>query len=105
MNGQLTGCQWRMGWFKVCFSSSLSEPSFGHFNKDGTLDVVIEEDNGNGTKRVSLVKVIVQKHLLSTILSTKKHLLSTKKKQKLILPFGFVHVRLKPQYMEPIVTV
>lgn len=31
----------------------LSEPSFGHFNKDGKLDFVIEEDNGNGTKRVS----------------------------------------------------
>lgn len=33
-------------------SLSLSEPSFGHFNKDELLDVVIEEDAGNNTKRV-----------------------------------------------------
>uniref|UniRef100_A0A3Q1IMF1 FAM234A/B beta-propeller domain-containing protein n=1 Tax=Anabas testudineus TaxID=64144 RepID=A0A3Q1IMF1_ANATE len=32
-------------------SSVLSEPSFGHFNKDGLLDVVVEEDIGNYTKR------------------------------------------------------
>lgn len=31
----------------------FSEPSFGHFNKDGLIDVVIEEDIGNNTKRVS----------------------------------------------------
>lgn len=29
-----------------------SEPSFGHYNKDGILDVVIEEDAGNNSKRV-----------------------------------------------------
>ncbi|KAJ3608454.1 hypothetical protein NHX12_025501 [Muraenolepis orangiensis] len=31
------------------------EPSFGHFDKDGTLDVVIEEDVGNNTKRVRIL--------------------------------------------------
>ncbi|XP_042364418.1 protein FAM234A [Plectropomus leopardus] len=36
-------------------SSVLSEPSFGHFNKDGLLDVVIEEDIGNNTKRVIIL--------------------------------------------------
>lgn len=35
-------------------SRSFSEPSFGHFNKDGLLDVVVEEDIGNYTKRVTL---------------------------------------------------
>ncbi|KAJ8364244.1 hypothetical protein SKAU_G00130750 [Synaphobranchus kaupii] len=36
-------------------SRLLSEPSLGHFNKDGTPDVVIEEDIGNGTKRVIIL--------------------------------------------------
>lgn len=36
-------------------SSVLSEPSFGHFNKDGLLDVVIEEDVGNYTKRIRIL--------------------------------------------------
>lgn len=36
-------------------STVLSEPSFGHFNKDGKLDIVIEEDNGNSTKRVVIL--------------------------------------------------
>ncbi|KAM7381854.1 hypothetical protein PAMA_012623 [Pampus argenteus] len=34
-------------------TSVLSKPSFGHFNKDGLLDVVVEEDIGNNTKRAS----------------------------------------------------
>lgn len=38
--------------FLVCVQL-FSEPSFGHFNKDGVLDVVVEEDIGNFTKRVS----------------------------------------------------
>ncbi|RXN25872.1 protein FAM234A-like [Labeo rohita] len=33
-------------------SSLLSAPTFGHFNKDGILDIMIEEDIGNKTKRV-----------------------------------------------------
>nr|XP_046233111.1 protein FAM234A [Scatophagus argus]XP_046233112.1 protein FAM234A [Scatophagus argus]XP_046233113.1 protein FAM234A [Scatophagus argus] len=36
-------------------SSVLSEPSFGHFNKDGVLDVVVEDDIGNYTKRVIIL--------------------------------------------------
>ncbi|KAL3051269.1 hypothetical protein OYC64_001521 [Pagothenia borchgrevinki] len=36
-------------------SSVLGEPSFGHFNKDGVLDVVVEEDIGNYTKRVVIL--------------------------------------------------
>lgn len=35
-------------------SLSFSEPSFGYFNKDNVFDVVLEEDIGNNTKRVSL---------------------------------------------------
>lgn len=34
---------------------SFSEPSFGHFNKDNVLDVVIEEDVSNYTKRVRVL--------------------------------------------------
>ncbi|KAM8889086.1 protein FAM234A [Synchiropus picturatus] len=36
-------------------TSVLSEPSFGYFNKDEIRDVVIEDDAGNGTKRVVIV--------------------------------------------------
>ncbi|KAM3592365.1 uncharacterized protein V6R79_017319 [Siganus canaliculatus] len=36
-------------------SSLVSEPSFGHFNKDNLLDVVVEEDIGNHTKRVVIL--------------------------------------------------
>ncbi|XP_019939001.1 protein FAM234A [Paralichthys olivaceus] len=36
-------------------SSVLSEPSFGHFNKDEVLDVVVEEDVGNYTKRIVIL--------------------------------------------------
>lgn len=41
---------WRMN-----TSSVLSEPSFGHFNKDEVLDVMVEEDIGNYTKRVMIL--------------------------------------------------
>lgn len=36
-------------------TSVLSEPSFGHFNKDNILDVVVEDDVGNNTKRVVIL--------------------------------------------------
>lgn len=36
-------------------SSVLSEPTYGHFNKDDVLDVVVEEDVGNQTKRVVIL--------------------------------------------------
>ncbi|KAK7919766.1 hypothetical protein WMY93_011050 [Mugilogobius chulae] len=36
-------------------SSVLGTPSFGHFNNDGILDVVIEKDVGNNTKKVIIL--------------------------------------------------
>ncbi|KAL0984296.1 hypothetical protein UPYG_G00139600 [Umbra pygmaea] len=36
-------------------STILSEPSFGHFNKDGIIDILVEEDIGNSTKRVVIL--------------------------------------------------
>ncbi|XP_037546723.1 protein FAM234A [Nematolebias whitei] len=36
-------------------SSVLGMPSFGHFNKDKVLDVVVEEDIGNYTKRIIIL--------------------------------------------------
>ncbi|XP_028989911.1 protein FAM234A [Betta splendens] len=39
---------WR---FNTTSTSVLSQPSFGHYNKDGSIDVVVEEDIGNNTKR------------------------------------------------------
>ncbi|XP_054609548.1 protein FAM234A [Dunckerocampus dactyliophorus] len=36
-------------------TSVFREPSFGHFNKDGVLDVVLEEDMGGNTKRVLIL--------------------------------------------------
>ncbi|XP_040885269.1 protein FAM234A [Toxotes jaculatrix] len=41
--------------WKFNTSSVLSQPSFGHFNKDGLLDVVVEEDIGNYTKRIIIL--------------------------------------------------
>ncbi|KAJ7985031.1 hypothetical protein DPEC_G00360910 [Dallia pectoralis] len=41
--------------WRVNTSTILSEPSFGHFNKDGTPDIVVEEDIGNGIKRVVIL--------------------------------------------------
>ncbi|GAA6075490.1 protein FAM234A [Tachysurus ichikawai] len=36
-------------------SKLISTPSFGHFNKDGVPDIVLEEDQRNYTKRVVIV--------------------------------------------------
>ncbi|XP_047464633.1 protein FAM234A [Mugil cephalus] len=36
-------------------SSVLSKPSFGYFNKDEVLDVVVEEGIGNNTKRIVIL--------------------------------------------------
>ncbi|XP_057681367.1 protein FAM234A [Corythoichthys intestinalis] len=36
-------------------TSVLREPAFGHYNKDGVLDVVLEEDMDNSTKRVLIL--------------------------------------------------
>ncbi|XP_060725449.1 protein FAM234A isoform X1 [Tachysurus vachellii] len=36
-------------------SKLISTPSFGHFNKDGVPDIVLEEDQRNSTKRVVIV--------------------------------------------------
>ncbi|KAM3859720.1 protein FAM234A [Diretmus argenteus] len=41
--------------WKFNTSTVLGEPSFGHFNKDGILDIVVEEDIGNNTKRVMIL--------------------------------------------------
>ncbi|KAG5262359.1 hypothetical protein AALO_G00274320 [Alosa alosa] len=41
--------------WKANTSTLLSQPSFGHFNKDGIPDVVIEDDAGNATKRVVIL--------------------------------------------------
>lgn len=40
--------------FASCFS--VSTPSFGHFNTDDILDVVVEEDIGSNKKRVSYLQ-------------------------------------------------
>lgn len=35
-------------------STLCREPSFGHFNKDGILDVVVEDEIGHYKKRVGV---------------------------------------------------
>lgn len=58
--------------WRINTTSVLSEPSFGHFNKDDTLDIVIEEDTGtNYTKRVVILdgtsgNILWQVKLLAT---------------------------------------
>ncbi|XP_012686502.2 protein FAM234A [Clupea harengus] len=41
--------------WKINSSKLLSQPSFGHFNKDDIPDVVMEEEAGNATKRVVIL--------------------------------------------------
>lgn len=50
IDGQNLKTLWR-------YNSSLvlREPTFGHYNKDGVLDVVIEEDVGNLTRRILIL--------------------------------------------------
>ncbi|XP_051274609.1 protein FAM234A [Dicentrarchus labrax] len=50
VNGKNLQLLWRFN-----SSSVLREPSFGHFNKDDVLDVVVEEEIGNYTKRVIIL--------------------------------------------------
>ncbi|XP_011602274.2 protein FAM234A [Takifugu rubripes] len=50
LNGKTLQSLW-----KINSSSVLREPSFGHFNKDGILDVVVEEDEGDYEKRVVIL--------------------------------------------------
>nr|XP_020462023.1 protein FAM234A [Monopterus albus]XP_020462024.1 protein FAM234A [Monopterus albus]XP_020462025.1 protein FAM234A [Monopterus albus] len=50
IDGKNLQLQWRFN-----TSSVFTEPSFGHFNKDGLLDIVVEEDVGNYTKRVIIL--------------------------------------------------
>ncbi|XP_060950344.1 protein FAM234A [Limanda limanda] len=50
VNGKDRKPMWRFN-----TSSVLSEPSFGHFNKDDVLDVVVEEEVGNYTKRIVIL--------------------------------------------------
>ncbi|XP_068438665.1 protein FAM234A isoform X2 [Clinocottus analis] len=52
-------------------SSILGKPSFGHFNKDDVLDVVVEEDIGSSTKSVVILdgtsgRVLWEVDLLAT---------------------------------------
>ncbi|KAM4623349.1 protein FAM234A isoform 1-T2 [Polymixia lowei] len=57
--------------WRVNTSTVLSEPSFGHFNKDGVLDIVVEEDVGNNTKRLVILDgksggVLWEVHMLTS---------------------------------------
>ncbi|RXN02019.1 Protein ITFG3 [Acipenser ruthenus] len=49
-DGQSLRSLWRVNITKV-----ISEPVFGNFNKDGVPDVVIEDEIGNGTKKVVIL--------------------------------------------------
>uniref|UniRef100_A0A1A7W9H8 Integrin alpha FG-GAP repeat containing 3 n=1 Tax=Iconisemion striatum TaxID=60296 RepID=A0A1A7W9H8_9TELE len=50
----INGKTLRLKWKFNC-SSLIGKPSLGHFNKDGVLDVVVEDDVGNQTKRVMIL--------------------------------------------------
>lgn len=50
VNGKSLQPLWRFN-----TSSVIREPSFGHFNKDGVLDVVVEDDIGDYKKRVVIL--------------------------------------------------
>lgn len=40
-----------------------SEPSYGHFNKDGVLDVVVEEHVDGGGKKVRPLSLVTDEQL------------------------------------------
>ncbi|XP_029954176.1 protein FAM234A [Salarias fasciatus] len=50
VEGKKLQLQWRFN-----SSSILSQPSCGHFNKDELLDIMVEEDIGNSSKRVAIL--------------------------------------------------
>ncbi|MGH0118798.1 UNVERIFIED_CONTAM: hypothetical protein FKN15_062260 [Acipenser sinensis] len=50
IDGQSLSSLWRVNITKV-----ISEPVFGNFNKDGVPDVVVEDEIGNGTKKVVIL--------------------------------------------------
>ncbi|KAM6897915.1 protein FAM234A [Xenentodon cancila] len=50
LDGKKLQLRWRFN-----TSSVLGAPSCGHFNKDNILDVVLEEDIGNSTKRIIIL--------------------------------------------------
>ncbi|KAL4617866.1 protein FAM234A-like [Arapaima gigas] len=50
MDGDRLQSLWRVNSSRV-----QSEPTFGHYNKDGVPDVVIEEDMGNSSKKVRIL--------------------------------------------------
>ncbi|KAM4524153.1 protein FAM234A isoform 1-T2 [Odontesthes bonariensis] len=50
VDGKKLQLRWR-----VNTSSVLSQPSFGYFNNDDVIDVVVEEDVGNNTKRILIL--------------------------------------------------
>lgn len=50
VDGKNLKLQWRFNSHSI-----LSQPSFGRFNKDNLLDVMVEEDIGNSTKRVAIL--------------------------------------------------
>ncbi|XP_038156869.1 protein FAM234A [Cyprinodon tularosa] len=41
--------------WKFSTTSTIGKPSFGHFNTDNVLDLVIEDDVGNSTKRITIL--------------------------------------------------
>ncbi|XP_029311360.1 protein FAM234A isoform X2 [Cottoperca gobio] len=76
-------------------SSVLSEPSFGHFNKDDFLDVVVEEDIGNFTKRVIILDgksggVLWEVNLLATPNSPRPATIHTSNYVSIFLFWGMV---------------
>ncbi|KAL2078533.1 hypothetical protein ACEWY4_026218 [Coilia grayii] len=50
LDGQSLTSRWTTNSSKL-----LSKPSFGYFNRDDIPDIVMEEDSGNGTKRVAIL--------------------------------------------------
>ncbi|XP_058891527.1 protein FAM234A-like [Acipenser ruthenus] len=50
IDGQSLSSLWRVNITKV-----ISEPVFGNFNNDGVPDVVVEDEIGNGTKKVVIL--------------------------------------------------
>lgn len=90
VNGKNLQVQWRFN-----TSSVPSNPSFGHFNKDAVLDVVVEEDLGNNTKRILILDgksgvLLWEVSLLATANSPRAASLHTTKSSSVFMFWGLM---------------
>ncbi|MBN3283353.1 F234A protein, partial [Polyodon spathula] len=90
IDGQSLSSLWR-----VNITNVISEPVFGNFNKDGVPDVMVEDEIGNGTKKVVILDgssgaVLWEVKLMSSSTSPKPSTVNTTDYRSAFLFWGEV---------------